>query len=198
MLDYIAVLKGIHDKKMRRRMVDEAIDGVNLNDARKLIIGEYSFGMKRRLGIAQALLGKPRILILDEPMEGLDPGESSRLEGVISEMAAQSLIVISTHSLNNVEFGCSTLLVLRQGYMMYKGSPAELVGLADGLVWQVEADFQQMEHLKMNYKVLGVQQTDRNIIVRVLSPQKPHEKARPAKARLEEGYLVLMNSRAQT
>ncbi|AIF50824.1 ATP-binding cassette domain-containing protein [Pelosinus sp. UFO1] len=196
MLDYIAVLKGIYDKKIRRHMVDEAIDGVNLNEARKLIIGEYSFGMKRRLGIAQALLGRPRILILDEAMEGLDPEESRRLEGLIAEVAGRSLVVISTHSLSNV-FGCSTLLVLREGYMLYKGTPVELIGLADGLVWQVETDYQQMEKLKMSCKILGVQEADRHVVVRVLSAQKPHGKAMPAKARIEEGYLALMNAGVQ-
>lgn len=194
MLDYISALKGISDKRMRQYGVDEAIDLVNLKDVRKLTIGEYSFGMKRRLGIAQALLGKPRILILDEPMEGLDPGESIRLGGIIAEMAGQSLIVISTHSLSNIEFGCNNLLVLRQGCMLYNGRPAELVSLADGLVWQVEADFQQIEQLKATFKVVGVQQKDGYGVVRILSSRKPHGKAISAKAQLEEGYLTLMDA----
>lgn len=193
MLDYIAVLKGIYDKKRRRYVVDEAIDWVNLNDARKVLIGEYSFGMKRRLGIAQALLGKPRILILDEPLEGLDPGESTRLGGLISEIAGQSLVVFSTHSLSNIEFSCSRLLVLRQGCMLYEGTPEELVALVDGLIWQVQTDFQQMEQLKMNFKVVGVQQQDGHAVARVLATHKPHEKAKLVKARLEEGYLALLN-----
>ncbi|WP_378952880.1 ATP-binding cassette domain-containing protein [Pelosinus sp. sgz500959] len=193
-LDYIAVLKGIDDKKMRQYGVDEVIDLVNLNDVRKLTIKEYSFGMKRRLGIAQALLGKPRILILDEPMEGLDPGETIRLGRIIGEMASQSLVIISTHSLSNVEFGCSTLLVLRQGYMLYDGTPAELISLADGLVWQVEATFQQIEQLKATFNIVGIQQKDGYMVVRILSPQKPPGKAIAAKARLEEGYLTLLHS----
>ena len=198
MLDYIAALKGISDKRMRQYGVDEAIDLVNLKAVRKLTIGEYSFGMRRRLGIAQALLGKPRILILDEPMEGLDPEESIRLGGIMAEMASQSLVVISTHSLRNVEFGCSALLVLRQGYILYDGSPAKLVGLADGLVWQVEADLQQLEQLKANFKVVGVQQKDGYRIVRILSSRQPPGKAISAKASLEEGYLTLMDAGVYT
>jgi len=195
MLDYIAVLKGFHDKKMRRYVVDEAIDLVNLNDVRKSIIGEYSFGMKRRLGIAQAFLGKPRILILDEPMEGLDPEENIRLGGVIAQIADRRLVVISTHSLSNVEFSCcSTLLVFRQGSMLYQGTPADLASLADRLMWQVEADFQQMEQLKAAFKVVGVQQKEGNLVARVLSSLKPPGQALPVKARLEEGYLALMNA----
>lgn len=193
MLNYIAVLKGINDKKMRQSMVDEAIDLVNLKDVRKLIIEEYSFGMKRRLGIAQTLLGKPRILILDEPMEGLDLGECIRLGRTLSEMASQSLIVISAHSLSNVEFGCNTLLVLRQGYMLFDGGPAEMVGLADGLVWETAVDFQQIEQLKATFKVVGVQLKDGYGVVRILSSRKPPGKAILVNARLEEGYLALMD-----
>jgi len=197
MLDYIAVLKGIHDKKRRQHLVAEAMDWVNLSDTRKTAIGEYSFGMKRRLGIAQALLGKPRILILDEPLEGLDPGESTRLGGIISEIAGQSLVIISTHSFSNLEFGYQRLLVLRQGYMLYQGSQAALTALAEGLVWQVEADFQQMEQLKMNFKVVGAQHQDGHIVARVLAEHKPCGEAMPVKARLEEGYLVLLNDEVQ-
>lgn len=194
MLHYIAALKGINDHKMRQYRVDEAMDLTNLKEARKERIGEYSFGMKRRLGIAQALLGKPRILILDEPMEGLDPQESIRLGGIITEMADQSLIVIATHSLHNIEFGCSTLLILRQGGMLYNGSPAELVSRADGSIWQVEVGLQQIEQLKATFKIVGVQQQDGYALVRILSSSKPFETAIAVKAGLEEGYMALMDA----
>ncbi|MDF2634735.1 MAG: transporter related protein [Pelosinus sp.] len=194
MLDYIAVLRGIYDKKIRQHAVDEVLESVHLKGVRQLNIGEYSFGMKRRLGIAQALLGKPRILILDEPMEGLDPGESIRLRGLLGEVANESLVIIATHSLTNIEFACNTLLVLRQGHMLYEGVPEKLTELADGLVWQINADFQQLEQLKTAFKIVGVQQKDGQAIVRVLSSQKPSGNAVAAKARLEEGYLALLNS----
>jgi ABC-2 type transport system ATP-binding protein len=194
MLDYIAVLKGIRDKRMRQYMVDEAMNLVNLRETRKVTIEEYSFGMKRRLGIAQALLGKPRLLILDEPMEGLDPEERLRLGRIIATVADQSLVLIATHYMSNIELSCRKLLVLRQGYMLYEGTPAAMAHMADGLVWQVAADFQQLEELKKNFKVVGIQQQGEHVIVRIVSSRKPPGYAIVAKARLEEGYLVLMDA----
>jgi ABC-2 type transport system ATP-binding protein len=194
MLDYIAVLKGIRDKRMRQYMVDEVMNLVNLRETRKVTIEEYSFGMKRRLGIAQALLGKPRLLILDEPMEGLDPEERLRLGRIIATVADQSLVLIATHYMSNIELSCSNLLVLRQGCMLYEGTPAAMAHMADGLVWQVAADFQQLEALKKNFKVVGIQQQGQHVIVRIVSSRKPPGYAIAAKAKLEEGYLALMDA----
>lgn len=196
-LDYIAVLRGIHDKKRRRRMVDEAIDRVNISAVAKLPIQEYSYGIKRRLGIAQALLGEPRILILDEPLEGLDQGECVKLCALLAEMARQRLIVISTHTLSNLVSSCTTLLVLRQGNLLYSGTPSALAGLADGLVWQVEVDTQQMDELVATAHVVGLQYKEGNVVARVLAPGKPSVNAVPAKARLEEGYIALMHAWAK-
>lgn len=193
MLDYIAVLKGIRDKRMRQYMVDEVIDMVNLNDVRKINAGEYSFGMKRRLGIAQALLGKPELLILDEPLEGIDTGESNRLGELIAQMADCRLVLITTHSLSNVERSCGNLLVLCQGRLLYQGTPSELACLAEGLVWQMEASLQQVEQIRTSIKVVGVQHAGGNAVVRILSPHKPPGRVTPVKARLEEGYLILMS-----
>lgn len=197
-LDYIAVLKGVHDRKVRRYMVDEAIEWVNLKHARNSVIREYSYGMKRRLGIAQALLGKPSLVLLDEPLEGLDPGESMRVEGLISEVAKLSLVIISTHSLHNVEFGCNKLLVLREGRLLYEGAPAALAGLAKGLVWEMEADSHQIQQFKAICKVVGVQQKGGQVLIRVLSSRKPDERAIPVRARLEDGYLTLMHAGGQS
>lgn len=194
MLDYIAVLKGVHDRAARRQMVNDVIDKVNLRTACKLNIKEYSYGMKRRLGIAQALLAQPRLLILDEPLEGLDPEESAKLLGIIAEIAECSLVVFTTHSLSNIEFMKSTLLVLCQGRLVYQGNPAELASLADGLVWQVEANFQQVEQLRAAAQIVGMNQHDGNLAIRVLAGKQPCDSAVPVPANLEEGYLVLMGA----
>lgn len=195
MLEYIAVLKGIRDKQMRRYIVDEAITMVNLNFARKQAIGEYSFGMKKRLGIAQALIGKPRLLVLDEPMEGLDPEESMSLVGLISNIAADRLVIVATHSLCDVD-NCKTIIVLRCGKNLYQGTPEKLAGFADGLVWQVETNYQQLEQIKMMFKVVGVQQKGDFLSLRILAKHKPFGwKAIAAKASPKEGYLALMTAR---
>jgi ABC-2 type transport system ATP-binding protein len=197
MLEYIALLKGFGDKHTRRYFVDEVLDMVNLDHIRKATVGEYSYGMKKRLGVAQALLGKPRLLFLDEPMEGLDPEEIMRLGGLIASLANERLVVAATHSLCDIN-GCKTIIVLRHGEMLYQGIPEKLAGLAEGLVWRVEAGHQQLEQIKTMYRVVGVEQKEDNIVVRVLAKNKPFGcKAIAAKARLEEGYLALLGAKAE-
>jgi ABC-2 type transport system ATP-binding protein len=192
MLEYIAVLKGVGDAKTRRRLVDEALAMVNLHFARKSSVGHYSFGMKRRLGIAQALLGKPRLLILDEPLEGLDPEESMQLGGLIAGMAAERLVIAATHSLGDVD-GCTVIIVLCQGKTLYQGPPETLARFADGLIWLVEAHYRDLAELRKTFRVVGVEHHDGNVAVRVLAKWVPCGwKASAAKARLEEGYLALL------
>lgn len=194
MLEYIAVLKGVGDGRLRRVAVDEAIAAVNLGDVRRTRIREYSFGMKKRLGVAQAILGDPKVLILDEPMEGLDPGEAMNIGGLLTRIAQRRPVVMSTHSLGNIEVGCGTLLLLRRGELLFTGSPAELAAFANGMVWTVEVSYTGLEHLKQKYRLVGVHPKEGNMVARVLSPGRPTGHAVPVTARLEEGYLALMDA----
>jgi ABC-type multidrug transport system ATPase subunit len=130
MLEYFAVLKGITDKKIRKAQVLEAIELVNLGDAKDRRISVYSFGMKQRLGFAQALLGKPQLLIMDEPTAGLDPVERNNIRNIISELGRKITIVYSTHIFADIEACCLELAVLCQGSLVFKGKPDELADLA--------------------------------------------------------------------
>ncbi|WP_215831108.1 ATP-binding cassette domain-containing protein [Pelorhabdus rhamnosifermentans] len=139
MLEYFAVLKGITDKRARKTQVTEAIELVNLTEARNKRIAVYSFGMKQRLGFAQALLGSPRLLIMDEPTVGLDPIERNHIRNVISELGRKITIIYSTHILADIEVCCSELAVLRQGNLVFQGKPEELAKLATGKTGQIKA-----------------------------------------------------------
>jgi len=138
MLEYIAVLKGITDKQIRKTQVNEAIDLVNLGEVKDRRTSAYSFGMKQRLGVAQALLGNPQLLIMDEPTAGLDPVERNNIRNIISELGRRITIVYSTHILADIEACCSELAVLRQGSLVFQGKPDELVKLATGMSWQTK------------------------------------------------------------
>lgn len=134
MLEYFAVLKGITDKKIRKTQIMETIELVHLEDVKDNRISIYSFGMKQRLGFAQALLGNPQLLIMDEPTAGLDPVERNNIHNIINEMGRKITVVYSTHIFADIEACCSEVAVLHQGSLIFKGKPYEL---AKGMNWQI-------------------------------------------------------------
>jgi ABC-type multidrug transport system ATPase subunit len=129
MLEYFAVLKGITNKKTRKKQVNEAIELVHLGAVKDRRISAYSFGMKQRLGVAQALLGTPQLLIMDEPTAGLDPVERNNIRNIISELGRKITIVYSTHIFADIEASCLEVAVLQQGSLVFKGNPDELADL---------------------------------------------------------------------
>lgn len=135
MLEYIAVSKGITDKKIRKAQVLNTIELVNLSDIKNKRISVYSFGMKQRLGFAQALLGNPQLLIMDEPTAGLDPVERNNIHNIINEMGRKITVVYSTHIFADIEACCSEVAVLNQGSLIFKGKPYEL---AKGMNCQIK------------------------------------------------------------
>lgn len=138
MLEYFAVLKGLTNRQARKIQVNEALEVVNLAEVRNKRISTYSFGMKQRLGFAQALLGKPQLLIMDEPTVGLDPVERNNIRNVIIELGRKITLIYSTHILADIEACCSEVAILRQGSLVFQGRPDELAKLAVGMSWQVK------------------------------------------------------------
>ncbi|QJW45122.1 ATP-binding cassette domain-containing protein [bacterium BFN5] len=197
MLHHIAVLKGIHTKAERRYQVDKVMDMVNLRESAKTVSSEYSFGMKRRLGIAQALLANPRILIFDEPLEGLDQSEQVRVGQLFDELARQRLVIIATHFLNDFDAAARTLILLHQGRLVFHGTSTELAKLADGAAWEAETDYEQLELLKASYRIMGVHHDGGRMFVRLLGCGRPPGKVSSLKATVEDGYLMMMDRNDQ-
>jgi ABC-type multidrug transport system ATPase subunit len=187
-LDYMAILKGITDKGERQRQIAVLLEQVRLSDAAKRRLKTYSGGMKRRVGIAQALLGDPKLLIVDEPTSGLDPEERVRFRNLLSDMASQRTIILSTHIVEDISQSCNDLAVMRAGRVIFRGSPGDLIVRARGHVWVITTDQRPDDHLT----IVSSLQMQRGTQYRVLGDTDGYSDRTPVEPSLEDGYMWLM------
>ncbi len=189
-LDYLAILKGLHDAKARDRRVNELLELVGLADVKKRKLKGFSGGMKRRVGLAQALLTDPQFLIVDEPTAGLDPEERIRIRTMLSELALarERVIILSTHIVEDVAQTCRRLVVLHQGQLRFDGAPEELASVAEGRTWQITTSGARPEHLT----VAAILPRAGAIEYRVVGQPRPEDHALAIQPTLEDGYLCLM------
>ena len=191
-LDYIATLKGITPAARRRREVERVLSATNLSDRSRQPVGNFSGGMKQRLGIAQALLGDPRLLVVDEPTAGLDPEERIRFRNLLSDLSGDRTVILSTHIVADVESTCSTVALLRQGRLIYVGSPEELRRRAAGKVWDVELPEADYQRLSQTHRLVSSRRTARGVEARVISESNPGGAGRPAEPDLQDAYIAAM------
>ncbi len=190
-LEYVAVLKGLGRKDAGRK-IEELLERLSLADVRKKRIAKLSGGMKRRVGIAQALLNDPEILILDEPTSGLDPGERIRFRNLLSEFAHDRIVVISTHIVSDVEYIASQNAVMKDGKIIQIGSTESLVQAVAGKVWQCHVPAHDVGKYERSMQVVNLKnEPDGTIALRYLSEQKMTKDSLTAKPRLEDLYLWL-------
>lgn len=190
-LEYVAVLKGLSRKDAGRK-IEELLERLSLADVRKKRIAKLSGGMKRRVGIAQALLNDPEILILDEPTSGLDPGERIRFRNLLSEFAHDRIVVISTHIVSDVEYIASKNAVMKDGKIIQIGSTESLVQAVAGKVWQCHVPAHDVGKYERSMQVVNLKnEPDGTIALRYLSEQKMTKDSLTAKPRLEDLYLWL-------
>src|SRR6188474_446368 len=157
-LHYFAKLKGVHDKNERAALVDALFDRVNLTDARRQRVGEFSGGMRQRLGIAQALIGQPQLIIVDEPTAGLDPEERIRFHNLLAETAGDDAVVIlSTHIVADVSSLCSQMAVIRQGAILASTTPLQAIDQLRDSVWEATVPREQIAALKSHHQVISSQ-----------------------------------------
>lgn len=195
-LDYVAVLKGITDKKERARAVAEVLEQVNLTHRAHEKVGTYSGGMKQRVGIAQALLGNPKLLIVDEPTAGLDPEERIRFRNLLAEISRDRVVILSTHVVADVESACGALAVLDRGRIVFTGTPDELARRAEGKVWSLTLPPDELGRLQ-GVRILARRQTDEGVQIRCLADRPPLSSARPVPPSLEDGYMVTVGRSAE-
>lgn len=192
-LDYAAGLSGIQNKKVRSEKVDEWLDKVGLFDVRERSANKLSGGMKRRLGIAQALIGNPQIIIVDEPTTGLDPEERIRFRNILSELSQRdTIIILSTHIVGDISSICQDLALLNKGRVEFKGSPEELINKTKGHVWQVTTSGFEYEMLKEKYAIISTIPAEDGWEVQLVGDQINVKNAIEIEPDLEHAYVYFM------
>ena len=189
-LDYVCVLKTV-PKRERGEAIERALREVNLSGAAEKRIGAYSGGMRQRLGIAQALLGDPEILVFDEPTAGLDPIERIRFRNTISRMSAEKTVLIATHIVPDVESIAQTVILMKDGVILDEASPEALIEKVDGKVWQTSAAIDGADRYLDTHRISNIQLTGRRYTLRIVSDERPDERAESVPPRLEEAYIYL-------
>ena len=195
MLDYLAKLKGVTDKKERHALIDVLLDRVNLSSERTQRLGGFSGGMRQRLGIAQALIGEPQLIIVDEPTAGLDPEERLRFHNLISESASENTVVIlSTHIVSDVANLCSHMAIIRKGKIISTCTPRQAVDQLKGSVWEGAVSREQLTVFKSEFNVISSRTFDGEARVRVISKgYRPSEELTEATPVLEDYYFDFVN-----
>ena len=191
-MDYLGLLSGIPDKTRKER-ITVLLEQVNLKENMRTKVKALSGGMKRRLGIAQALLHNPQILIVDEPTAGLDPEERIRFRNLLGEFAEDRIVILSTHISSDVESSCENIGVLDNGRMIWNGSTEELIKHAEGKVYLISADKKEDKLIKEKYTVLNIIASGAGMQYRVLSDITPEEKHVLQTPTLEDGYMYLLS-----
>jgi ABC-2 type transport system ATP-binding protein len=191
-LDYLAKLKGVLDDKERKALIEALFERVNLSSVRRQKVGGFSGGMRQRLGIAQALIGQPRMIIVDEPTAGLDPEERLRFHNLLSEIAGENTVVIlSTHIVSDVSNLCGRMAIIRQGEIIASCTPQEAISRITGAVWEAVLPREKVTVLKKaRLKIISSQMFEGRVRVRVYSRDgRPDEEFRPAAPSLEDYYF---------
>jgi ABC-type multidrug transport system ATPase subunit len=188
-LDYIAILKGIDESKVRKHRVQELLEVVSLSDVARRKIKTFSGGMKRRVGIAQALLNDPQLLIVDEPTAGLDPEERIRFRNLLSDLGGERTILLSTHIVEDIAQTCRNLAILKSGRIVFQGHVSELITQTQGKVWEITTNG---EKPRGELTVVSTLHLGDAVHYRVVGEPTPDTHATQIKPSLEDGYVWLM------
>lgn len=194
-LMYIASIKGMRKAAAKKR-VRELIEGVGLEKAARKKMRKLSGGMKRRAGIAQAMLNDPRILVLDEPTAGLDPNERIRFRNLISELAEDRLVLLSTHIVSDVEYIANEILLMKNGRVAHRGTADALINAMAENVWKCYADRNAVPYLMGKYKISNMKSDGHGAELRIISESRPMPEAVPAEANLEDLFLYYFGEKA--
>ncbi|MDF2436635.1 MAG: multidrug transporter ATP-binding protein [Bacteroidota bacterium] len=194
MINHFAILKGISDPKERKEICEALLNQTNLFEARKRNIGDYSGGMRQRFGIAQALLGNPKLVIVDEPTAGLDPMERNRFHNLLSEIGENVIVILSTHIVDDVKNLCSKMVIMNQGTILLSGKPTETINNMKGKIWMKLIDKEQLAEIRNSFKVISTKVVEGKIQVHVYSDTQPDTSFLAVNADLEDVYFATISN----
>jgi len=190
MLDHLAILKGIGGASDRKELVAAMLKRCNLYDLRKKSLTSFSGGMRQRFGIAQALIGNPQLLIVDEPTAGLDPGERNRFYNLLAEVGEQVIVILSTHIVEDVTDLCTKMAIIHEGRVLYEGKPDEAVAQLKGRVWQRSIAKSDLPSYEQRYRVISNRLVGGHPHLHVLSAQAPEDGFTPSVPDLEDVFFT--------
>ncbi len=189
LLNHLAVLKGISNNKERRELVGALLHKTNLHASRKKNLGGYSGGMKQRFGIAQALLANPKLIIVDEPTAGLDPAERNRFLNLLSELGENTVVILSTHIVDDVKELCTNMAIINQGEVVLQGNPQEQIDTIQGKVWKKSIEKDELQVYKNKYRVISERLLAGKPEIHVLADSNPDSSFEGVEADLEDVYF---------
>ncbi|WP_299435358.1 ABC transporter ATP-binding protein [uncultured Aquimarina sp.] len=194
LLDHMAILKGISIKKERKELVNYLLQKVNLYDKRNKEVKGFSGGMKQRIGIAQALIGTPKLIIVDEPTAGLDPGERNRFHNLLADVANDVIVILSTHIVEDVRELCQNMAIMNYGKIICKGKPQHVIDELNNKVWQKLINRNELESYNNTHTVISNKMVGGNPLIHVLSDEKPSEGFQQVNPTLEDVFFAKINS----
>jgi ABC-type multidrug transport system ATPase subunit len=187
-LEYMAAIKGLAGGPARQR-IDALLELVNLTEVRRRPLGGYSGGMKQRVGIAQALLNDPQLLIVDEPTVGLDPEERVRFRSLLSDLSGERIVILSTHIVSDVEATATDIAIVNKGRLLRHAAPEDLLRAVEGQVWEWETASAHLPEIRARHVISGTIRTSHGVRVRAVAPAPPAQPADPVPPTLEDAYL---------
>lgn len=197
LLNHFATLKGIRDKKDRNKLVSELLERVNLHSHKHKKLGGFSGGMKQRFGIAQALIASPKLIIVDEPTAGLDPEERNRFHNILADLGSDTIVILSTHIVEDVKDICTDMAILNQGNIVLRGNPLRIIEETQGKIWEKTIDKSEVPDLRLFNNVISERFYNGKTIVRVHSQSQPGNGFQSVQADLEDVYFSHLNTTAQ-
>jgi ABC-2 type transport system ATP-binding protein len=195
LLDHFAILKGIHNRGERRELVAALLKRTNLYDVRKQNLGTFSGGMRQRFGIAQALIGNPRLIIVDEPTAGLDPGERVRFHNLLAEIGENVIVILSTHIVEDVSDLCSRMAIISHGRVLVEGEPMQAIESIHGKIWKKTIAKTELQDVEREHAVISTRLTAGRTVVHVFSETEP-EGFQPVQTSLEDVYFSTLHHAA--